>query len=80
MIPLAMVREGGEVKIYCVNCGKKLKTRLCDLGIYEGSEVKVIKNDITSPILLKIKDSKLILGRGQAHKILTEIVKERKNE
>jgi len=80
MMPLSMVREGKEVKIHCVNCGRGLRARLCDLGLYEGSKVKVIKNDISGPIILKIKDSKIVLGRGQAHKIMAEVIMGGENE
>ena len=43
-IPLAMVQRGEKVKIYCVDCGRGLKKRLCDLGLYEGTVIEVIKN------------------------------------
>ncbi|MEA2037453.1 MAG: FeoA family protein [Nanoarchaeota archaeon] len=74
MMPLSMVTEGEEVTICCVNCGFGLKRRLCDLALYDGTKVKVVKNDVAGPIILKVKDSKLVLGRGQAHKIMVENV------
>lgn len=80
MMPLAMAKEGEEVKIHIVNCGRVLKARLCDLGLYEGSKVKVIKNDISGPIILKIKGSKIVLGRGQAHQIMAKVITEGENE
>ncbi|MCK4859912.1 MAG: ferrous iron transport protein A [Candidatus Omnitrophica bacterium] len=72
MMPLAMVKEGAEVTIHCVNCGQGLKRRLCDLGLYNGTKVSVLKNDISGPIIIKVKDSKIVLGRGQTHKIMVE--------
>ena len=80
MMPLSMVTEGKEVKIHYVDCGRGLRARLCDLGLYENSKVKVIKNDISGPLILKIKDSKIILGRGQAHKIMAKVIMEGENE
>ena len=71
-MPLSMVQEGDEVKIHCVGCGFGLKRRLCDLGLYDGTKVQIVKNDISGPIILKVKDSKLVLGRGQALKIMVE--------
>ena len=71
-MPLSMSGEGTEVTIHCVNCGFGLKRRLCDLGLYDGTRVKVVKNDVAGPIIIKVKDSKLVLGRGQAQKIMVE--------
>ena len=72
MIPLAMVEEGAKVTIHCVDRGGGRKRRKCDLGLYDGTKVSVLKNDISGPIIIKIKDSKIVLGRGQAHKIMAE--------
>jgi ferrous iron transport protein A len=74
-IPLAMAKEGEKVKIHCVDCGRGLKNRLLDLGLYEGTVVEVIKNDIHGPVIIKILDSRIVLGRGQAHKIMVEPLK-----
>jgi len=72
MIPLAMCEEGDEVEIHCVDCGYGIKRRLCDLGLYDNTKIKVIKNDISGPIIVKVKDSKIMIGRGQANKIMVE--------
>ena len=65
-------REGDKVKIECVNCGFNFKRRLIDLGLFDGSEVEIIKNDRFGPFILKIFDSKIALGRGQAAKIYAD--------
>jgi ferrous iron transport protein A len=72
MMPLAMCREGDDAEVQCVDCGRGLKRRLCDLGLYGGTKIKVIKNDISGPIIVSVKDSKLVIGRGQANKIMVE--------
>lgn len=65
--------EGGDkVKIECVDCGRDFKNRLCDLGLFDGSEVEIIKNDRFGPLIIKIFDSKIALGRGEASKIYGE--------
>jgi len=79
MMPLAMCEEGAEVDIHCVNCGHGIKRRLCDLGLYDNTKIKVIKNDISGPIIIQVKDSKLVIGRGQANKIMVR-KGEHKNE
>lgn len=70
MMPLAMAREGNTVKVSSINCGIDLKRRLSELGLYENTFIKVIKNDISGPIIISVKDSNLVIGRGQANKIL----------
>ena len=72
MMPLAMCNEGEEVVIHCVDCDKGIKKRLCDLGLHDGTKVRVVKNDISGPIIINVKDSKLIIGRRQANKIRVE--------
>ncbi|MBU1166950.1 ferrous iron transport protein A [Patescibacteria group bacterium] len=65
-------KTGTKIKVHCVECGQNFKKRLCEMGLYDGSEVEVLKNDGLGPILLKIFDSKIALGRGEAEKIMGE--------
>ena len=72
---LTQIKEGQKVKIKKIMAGLKFKKRLADLGLYEGTIVKVVRNDISGgPILLKVLDSKIALGRGQALKIDGEVL------
>jgi len=57
------------VKILGVNCGSKFRKRLSDLGLFDGSEVEIIKNDNFGPLIIKIFNSKIALGRGESNKI-----------
>lgn len=73
---LAEAKEGKKVKIKTILGGFRLKQRLADLSIYEGTTVEVIKNDLSGgPVLLKVLDSKIALGRGQVVKIKVETIK-----
>ena len=62
-------KKGEKVKIECVECGQNFRRRLCDLGLFDGTEVEIIKNDQHGPLILKIFDSKIALGRGEAEKV-----------
>lgn len=62
-------QEGEKVKINCVECGLGFKKRLGELGLYDGSELEIIKNDGSGPVIVKILDSKIALGRGEIAKI-----------
>ncbi len=74
-IPLIMAGNGSKVKIKSISGGRGLKQRLCDLGLYEGAIVELVKSSISGPVILKVLDSRIVIGRGQAHKIMVEILK-----
>ncbi len=61
--------EGERVRVVAMECGKAFKRRLAELGLFGGTEIEIVKNDGRSPLLIKIFDSKIVLGRGEAEKI-----------
>ncbi len=69
---LSMANEGSVVKIMDIVSGERMKKRLSELGLYEGTEVLVSKNDVCGPVILKVLDSRIAVGRGQAMKIMVE--------
>lgn len=75
MIRLADAREGHNVRVKNVQADERLTKRLCDLGLYSGMKIKVVKNDFDGPVILKVLESKLMLGREQANEILVEETK-----
>jgi len=72
---LGEVKEGTKVKVKNIRAGLMLRKRLADMGIIEGQIVEVINNNFTGPMLLKIMDSRIALGRGQVLKIEVEVLK-----
>ncbi|MCF7862313.1 ferrous iron transport protein A [Candidatus Woesearchaeota archaeon] len=68
LIPLTDLRAGKSAEVITINCGHQLIKRLCDLGLLEGSTIKVSKND-SGPLIIEILDTRLAIGRGQANKI-----------
>lgn len=72
LMPLAMVAPGETVRFVSIEGGHFLKKRLADLGLNAGEEIFVIQADCHGPMILEIRDSRLALGRGVAHKILVE--------
>ncbi|MEA3343039.1 MAG: FeoA family protein [archaeon] len=69
---LSMANEGSVVKIKDIVSGERMKKRLGELGLYEGTSVLVSKNDVCGPVVLKVLDSSIVVGRGQAMKIMVE--------
>ena len=73
MMPLAMVSPGEEVRLVAIRGGQRLRKRLADLGLNVGMTVRVMQRDEYGPLILAVKDSRLALGRGMAHKIMIEL-------
>ncbi len=72
MMTLAMATEKDILKIIKVEYHGEFKRKLLDMGIYKDAKLKVVKNDISGPLMVDVKGSRWILGRGQAQKIMVE--------
>jgi len=72
MRSLDLVPSGTEVIVKEIQAGCGLRFRLYGIGIIPGEKLKVIKND-RGPILLKVGNAKLAIGKGAAKKILVEV-------
>jgi Fe2+ transport system protein FeoA len=64
-----MVRPGTRVKVRGVGAGSGLKSRLAAMGLLPGSVLEVVRNHMHGPLIVQIKESRLVLGRGMALKI-----------
>jgi ferrous iron transport protein A len=73
MMPLAMVSPGEEARLISIRGGRRMRKRLADLGLNLGMTVRVIQRDRHRPLILAVKDARLALGRGMAHKIMVEL-------
>lgn len=58
-----------QVKIEKIICTDKFCRRLGELGLYPGAEIQIVKNDNFGPLVLKIFDSQIAVGRTEAQKI-----------
>ncbi|MBN1593718.1 MAG: ferrous iron transport protein A [Candidatus Coatesbacteria bacterium] len=71
-VPLTAVKLGQKVKLRSVNAGQGLKCRLSAMGIVPGAELMVVNTTFAGPMVVMVKDSKVILGRGIAMKMMVE--------
>lgn len=72
--PLSVIQSGQTVRLVCIDAGRGLNARLASMGLFPNVEVKVINNGHPGPFVVSVKDSKMVLGRGMANKIMvTEI-------
>ncbi len=68
--PLSFVEPGKEVVVVDIQAGRTLIGRLAHMGIYLGSKLSVINNNISGPIIIGMGNKRIGLGRGMCNKIL----------
>ncbi|MBN2086847.1 ferrous iron transport protein A [Candidatus Peregrinibacteria bacterium] len=62
-------------EIVSVLGGAMATKRLADLGLSSGTKIKIIKKaPFSGPIKIEFYESRLVLGRGLASKILVKII------
>ena len=52
-----------------MDAGRNLQGRLLALGLIKGSMITVISNEGDGPMLIKVGESRLTIGRGMAERI-----------
>jgi Fe2+ transport system protein FeoA len=71
VLPLSLVSQGESVIVEGFRGGQKLRQRLLDLGLNQGANVRVIKNEMHGPMIVAVKeDGRLALGRGMSHHVM----------
>jgi len=68
--PLSAVRAGETVKIARIEAGRGLNSRLASMGLVPNVQIKVVRNTHPGPFVISVRDSKMMLGRGMANKIM----------
>lgn len=69
IFPLTMTRIGEEVRLEKITGGNGMNTRLAALGLTPGIDLCVVQ-DAGGPVLISVRDSRIAIGRGMAHKIM----------
>lgn len=69
VMPLSLLAEGRTATIVSFRGGRGIHNRLAALGILPGTEVTKIKDNHHGPAIVRVKDSRLALGRGLLHRI-----------
>ena len=72
LICMSDVKDGKTVKIASIDGGWEYRKRITGLGFVKGCEVKVLRNESKGPLVVKVKGSKFVLGRGEASRIFVE--------
>jgi Fe2+ transport system protein FeoA len=72
-MPLAMVETGRKVRLVSVNGGHELMGRLVSMGLAPVVEIEVVRNSTHGPFIISVRGSRIMLGRGMAHKLLVVV-------
>jgi len=76
--PLNKLLTNEQGIIYNINSNKRLKNRLNSMGVIKGKRLMVLNNTF-GPLVIKINQTKLGLGRGIANKIIMEYQNDKKD-
>ena len=68
-MPLSEVQTGQRVKLQAIRAGRGLRARLAAMGLIPGAELKVVSNSLWGPLIIGVKESRVILGRGVTQRI-----------
>lgn len=71
-MPLTMAAPGQPVQIVSIAAGLRAARRLAEMGLIPGSEIEIMQNQGCGPLLLAIRDTRLAIERGIAHKLLVQ--------
>lgn len=68
------IAAGTSVRIVQIDAGCGLKNRLAAMGLLANVEIRVLRNDRAGQIIVNVKNSKVILGRGMSHKVFVAAI------
>ncbi|MEM2726876.1 MAG: FeoA family protein [Archaeoglobaceae archaeon] len=67
---LTLENAKGKVRVKEIAGGKGFVRRLADMGLCPGQVVEVMSNG--PPIVVRIRDTKIAIGKGIARKVIVE--------
>ena len=68
-VSLNKLKNNQEGFIYEINSGRKLQNRLSSMGVINNKKV-LMENNTFGPVVIKIGDTSIALGRNLADKII----------
>jgi ferrous iron transport protein A len=73
-VSLAELASGAQAIVRKVGGGKTLASRLAGMGLAVGSRLEILQNPHHGPVLIRVRDTRIALGRGEAMRVLAEEV------
>jgi ferrous iron transport protein A len=71
--PLDKIAAGATVRVATIEAGDSLRNRLAAMGLLVDVQIRVVRNDGAGQIIINVKNSKVILGRGMSHKVFVTV-------
>ena len=72
--PLSSLKPGERGVVVGLLGGRGLMSRMVSLGFTPGTEVTLLQNYGRGPFLVAVRDTRVALGRGEALKVLVEVL------
>ena len=68
-VPLSALRPGERGVVAELVGGRGLLGRMTSLGFTPGAEVTVVQNFGRGPLIVRVRDARVALGRGEAGRV-----------
>lgn len=72
LVPLNALSPGEKANVRFIRAGRGLSRRLGEMGLTQDTEVVVSSSALNGPLIVEVKGSRLVLGRGVAGKIFVK--------
>lgn len=76
MFPLGLMAPGETAEVMALKFGRTHNSagqaRMEDMGIRPGKKVRMLTNEGGGPVLLKVDEARIALGRGMAMKVMVK--------
>jgi ferrous iron transport protein A len=72
ILPLVELPAGTSAVVRSLGGGSEFVGRVSAMGIGPGATVEVLRNPRRGPLLVRVRDTRIALGRGEAAKVLVE--------
>jgi ferrous iron transport protein A len=73
-VSLSAVEKGRSVSIQQIRGGHNFLSRLASLGFTPGTRLRIVQNYGRGPLIVSLRDTRVALGRGEASKILVQVL------
>jgi ferrous iron transport protein A len=71
---LGDLRTGTHALVHHLRGGREFVNRLLVLGFTIGTEVIILQNFGSGPVIIEVRDSRVALGRGETQKVVVEVL------
>lgn len=68
-VPLSVLAPHQYGDVFALRGGHEFVSRLAALGFIPGAPIKVVQNFGVGPLIVRIRDTRIALGREEAHKV-----------